>query len=492
MEPPLGAAPGVSPSPSTTVTTAGPAPVEETRSIRVARNGSWVDTTCPMTPADSFWHARVDSLPTVDPETPAGEGLVGFPGAGDPEDPLRLRPGLRSELGKTVTWSDSSDPLRWVRIEGGWKTESEYSAVETIQIGPFAWATGGLLRHRVPEEVLVELSSTDDHALFVDTDSCTLVEYIRWQRIPGVFSGQKATVNDLTTNERRLSARRGWLDHPTNSPDGGVIDSPRGSLDLPLIDFEIHQLEQPRKGTGASGGSAIPSSPGMVRLEEVFATPDPGDQTVEPTARIDHAITAALPWQHITGMPETPDPAGPVPFTWPATVTDGCGGTICSDGTPGSDHHVPMGSRLRLGQHRCHDDWQEPQARLLVEAMCTYGVVVTDSTDSFHIFTERDSESATPKWRRQAENELATLTLRDFELVDTTSVAAVDPAALWEEALAWAETRYGSGSALPGGWYDGTFWNAVLGCDRVAGRCTDPGLARVDAAVNDPAWYGVR
>ena len=61
-----------------------------------------------------------------------------------------------------------------------------------------------------------------------------------------------------------------------------------------------------------------------------------------------------------------------------------------------------------------------------------------------------------------------------------------------EDALAWAEKRYGYGSELPGGWYDGTFWNSVLGCDRVAGECTDPTLARVDAAVNDSGWYGVR
>lgn len=382
--------------------------------------------------------------------------------------------------------------MQWVRVEGSWQGDSEYSAVETLQAGPLTWATAGLLRHRVPDEVLLELSSTDDHALFVDTDTCTLVEYIRWSRVPGALSGHRATVNDLTTNERRLSVRPGWLEHPTNTPRSGVIDSPRGSIGPSLIGFESGQLERPRKGSGASGGSAVASSPGMVRLEEVFATPRPGDQSVAAGARIDHAITAALPWQHVTGMPGSADPSAPVPFTWPATTTDGCGGTICSDGTPGSVHHVAMGSRFRLADHRCDDDWNEPQARVLVEAMCTYGVVVTDTTDTFNILTEREGDGTNSKWRREAERELAQLTLRDFELVDVASVARVDTEVLWGEAVEWAVERYGSGAALPGGWYDGTFWGAVLGCERVAGRCADPALARVDMAVNGPDWLAVR
>lgn len=467
-------------------------PVEGPKNMRVARDGAWVDTTCPMTPADSYWHARVDTLPTAEPVTPAGGGLAGFPGAGEPDDPLRLGPGLRSRMGKTITWSDSGDPMRWVRIEGSWQTDSEYSAVETLQVGPITWATRGLLRHRVPEEVLLELSSTDDHALFVDTDTCTLIEYIRFSRIPGIFSGRRATVNDLTTNERRLSVRPGWLGQPTNTAHGGVIDSPRGLSGTSLVDFKDRWLDQPRTGLAASGGSGVPSSPGMVRTEEVFSTPLPGDQTVDQSARIDHAITAALPAQHITGMPRVLDPSAPVPFSWPATTSDGCGGTTCWDGSQGSDHHVPMGSRLRLNATRCKQSWNEPQARVLIEAMCTYGVVVTDSTDHFGLVVERESDTTVPKWRREAYRELATLTLRDFELVDVASVARVDPGALWAEALVWAEQRYGLGSELPGGWYDGTFWAAVVGCNRVAGVCVDTRKARVDAAVNGPSWYAVR
>ena len=56
-----------------------------------------------------------------------------------------------------------------------------------------------------------------------------------------------------------------------------------------------------------------------------------------------------------------------------------------------------MGSRLRLGADRCNEDWHEPQARVLVEAMCTYGVVVTDTTSAFHISAERAVEGETSK-----------------------------------------------------------------------------------------------
>ena len=179
-------------------------------------------------PGRQFLACKGRLFPTLEPVTPSGDGLRGFPGAEDPGDPLRLRPGLRSKNGKTVTWSDSDDPMRWVRIEGGWQTESEYSAVETLQVGPFTWATAGLLRQRVPEEVLLELTSTDDHAALRQHRHLHPHRVHRWNRLPGVFSGRKATVNDLTTNERRVSVRQGWLDHPTNTPDSGVIDSPRG------------------------------------------------------------------------------------------------------------------------------------------------------------------------------------------------------------------------------------------------------------------------
>lgn len=480
-------------TPTTTSVPAGGGAAGAPAPIRLAGDGTWVDTECEMMPADSYWHARADSMPRIEPTTPDGKGLRGFPGAAEPDDPLTLRPALRNTTSKTITWSDSDDPLAWVRVEGGWQRASEYSAVDTLTMGPFTWATAGLLRHRVPDEVLIELSSTDDHALFVDTDTCTLIEYIRWNRIPGLRSGQKATVNDLRTNERRLSVRDGWLSEPSNSPVGGSIDSPPMTTQAPLIDFEADLLERPRGSSGASGGSAIPSSPGMVRLEEVFATPVPGDQRVDPSVHIDHAIGVALPWQHVTGMPVTLGPSTPAPFSWPATTSDGCGGITCHDGRVGSQYHVPMGSRLRLGAERCNEHWSDPQAQRIVEAMCTYGIVVTDNSDHFSISTERSPQAETSKWSRTAESELATITLRDFELVDATASAAVDAQALWEEARNWAGRRFGFGSQLEAGWYDGGFWNSLLGCERgVGSECSDAGLARVDAAVNGSRWYAVR
>lgn len=472
-----------------------PEPGDDAANVRVARSGTWQDTTCPMTPADSFWRTPVDDLPTLQPRSPsAGAALADFPASPDGTDALALRPGLRSSSSKTITWTTPQDEPRWVRIEGDWATGSEYTAIESLPLGPVAIPTAGLLRHRVPDDVLLEMSSTDDHALFVDPEACTLVEYIGWSRLPGVLSGRKATVNDLASNERRLSVRPGWQYQPTNHPTHGSIDSPVVTSGVPLVDFDGALLHRPRTGTGASGGSAIPTAPGLVRLEEVFLTPLPGDTRVDPQARIDHAISAGLPVQHITAMPGSLRSDTPAPFVWPALTSDGCGGGTCADGSSGSDHHFPMGSRFRLGEQRCNQEWADPQAALIVEAMCTYGIVLTDSSHGFSISTERSPGPDGSKWTRTADAELSTLSLRDFELVDSSSIAAVDPDALWQEARAWAGAEYGFGSPLPGGWYSGRFWNRLLGCERGSGGtgCSDPRLDRVHRAVNGPDWFRAR
>ena len=467
-------------------------PDTSTADLRVAQGSEWVGTGCPMTPEDSFWRTPVSDLPELEPNGPEpGTSLADFPLASDGSDPLVLRPGLRSTVGKTITWADSDDPLKWVRVEGDWSSDAEFTAIDSIQVGPVAIPTAGLLRHRVPGDIQLELSSEDDHALFVDTDACTLTEYIGWSRFPGTLAGRKATLNDLSTNERRLSVRPGWQSSPTNATDGGSIDSPVATSPVPLLDFEVSLFERPRKGTGASGGSAIPTTPGMVRLEEVFLNPLPGDTRVAPDAHIDHAITVGLPKQHISDIPEVLTPATPAPFVWPALVSDGCGGGTCPDGSAGSEYHFPMGSRFRLGEEACGRDWVDPQSAVIVEAMCTYGIVVTDSSNGFSMSAERSPAGGELKWTRTAQEELRTLTLRDFELVDTRGIAAVDPDALWEGARTWAGSELGFGTTLHGGWYTGRFWNAVLGCERLADhtRCADPNLERIRAVVNGPDWF---
>lgn len=472
-----------------------PSAVGHSSALRVASGGSWVGTGCAMFPANNYWHARVDSLPTLGLTSPAGASLADLPGAGTPEDPLRLRAGLMSADNRTINWVDSDDDLEWVRVVGDFVGDSEYTAVETVQVGPLAWATGGLIRHRIPETVLTEGSSTDDHALFVDTDSCRLNEYIRWERVPGLNTGRSSTAYDLATNERRLSVRPGWSTAPTNSPSG-ALDSPVTPVNPLLGELDQATLEQPRRGTSASGGSGMPASAGIVRLDEVFATPGRRDPTVAADASIDHALQASVPGEHITAKPTEVHADTVAPFTWPATRSDGCGGSFCDDGSPGSDHHFPMGSRLRLKAEHCSGaGGVHPQAAVVIRAMCEHGVVVTDRSDRFSITTERAPE----KWERAARNDLEQLTLRDFEIVDMDRVAVVDADALWQGALEWFDARYGFGSVPPGGWYQGTFWRAVVSCERSApdagssrGDCVDPLLARVDRAVNGPDWMAVR
>ncbi|MGI9577105.1 MAG: hypothetical protein ACR2OH_02775 [Microthrixaceae bacterium] len=464
--------------------------------IRVASGNAWANTGCPMFPDDNYWHADVRSLPTVAPRTPDGRPLAAFPQE-DSDDPLRIVSGLIGNASKTITWASSSDPLEWVTSKGNWNNASEFTAVEMVGIGPLANATGGLLRHRVPEDVLVELSSTDDHALFVDTDACNLVEYIGWDRDPGELSGRNATINDLRTNERRLSVRPGWLTGATNG-SSGVIDSPYSWTHPWTPGLDGTEIHTPRSAKTASGGSGLPTSPGMVRLDEVFASPDPASSAVAHDARIDHAIAVSVPQRHLSAMPTSLTAGTPSPFVWPATTTDGCAGVECFDNSTGSDFHIPMGARLRLSDEACSRSWSEPQAAVIVEAMCDHGIVVTDSSAHVKLAVERSSGDS--KWRREAQEQLDTLTLRDFEMVDTSSISTADSEALWSVAVDWAIDRFGAGTNLSSGWYQGTFWNNVNNCDRAdhdpmgATRppCDDPDLARVDSAVNGPDWLRVR
>ncbi len=104
--------------------------------------------------------------------------------------------------------------------------------------------------------------------------------------------------------------------------------------------------------------------------------------------------------------------------------------------------------------------------------------------------------TARSKWRSAAGNELDQLTLRDFELVDSSSMAEVDQDLLWSSAVNWAVARYGAGTTVHSGWYEGSYWSALLKCARpdyavgatVRPDCTDPSLAAVDRTVNSPQW----
>ena len=248
----------------------------------------------------------------------------------------------------------------------------------------------------------------------------------------------------------------------------------------------------------SSAGSGLAIIPGIVRLDEIFETPLPGDQTLDPDRRIDHTLIAVAPTWHVQSVPTTPDPSGPAPFVWPATRSDGCaGGTCVGDvaGKVGSEFAIPMGSHLRLNDEKCGADWEEPQAQVIVDALCEHGVVITDTSAGFGVTVERSTSPVGSKWSREADRELGQLSIHDFELVDTGSIAAVDPDALWSGAVEWARTRYGAGRPIQTGWYSGTYWGFLLACDRPQAdgerNCTDRVLSEAGAAANSPDWYRV-
>jgi hypothetical protein len=470
-----------------------------------------------MLPADNYWHARVEHRPTARPSAPGGGGLASFPvrAAAGYDDPLRLDVLIGAPEAKTLTRATGADPDTWVTIDGtSWNRESEFTRVESATVLGVQYARAGLLRQHLPETVEVGTSSKDGHALIVDTDRCTLYEYMHWDDSGPAPRASRAAVFDLRTDRRRLSSRPGWLSPAQNGPalggtTGAAIDSPYVATPATTPGLDGYRIDGPRGSTTASAGSGLQAAPGMIRLDEVFASPGIDSDAVRPGATIDHALAATIPGWHITSMPATAD--GPAPFVWPATRSDGCGGggTCVGDiaGIAGSAHHLPMGSRLRLGATACTRRWSEPQARVIVEAMCRHGVVVTDSSSHFAVAAERSYEPPSAefpqgrsKWRREARRELATLTIRDFDLVDMAPGAEVDPHALWSTATAWAERELGAGTALDPGWYEGRFWGSLMTCERPASTpllttrpaCHDPLLARAEAAVDSDRWMAAR
>jgi hypothetical protein len=475
-------------------------PLPEVRKARSAKGSKWYKTDCQVFPDDNYWHADIRSLPTIEPRTPDGSGLEGFPVVDHGYNPygedLRLFASLTSDRNKSINRVEGGDPLTWVTITGNWQQNAEYTQVNTVGFGPFTQANSAKIRQRIPRTTLVEKSSTDNHALFLDLRDCSLHEYIQWSLVPGVHAAHHATFVDLESNYRRLSSRPDWYTDAANGPDGQPMNSPFVYRPPTLNGMAGIDMRGPRGGISAAGGSGMSMSPGLIRLDEVFANTLPGDQTVGADNYIDHAVAVTMPVWNVSALPQrTPDPGEPAPFVWPATSSDGCAGAACEGnfrGTVGSQHSIPMGSRLRLKAEHCNATWAEPQAKVIVDAMCNYGAVVTDTSGAFALTAERSTSPQGSKWRNQAMVELSKLTLRDFELVDTSKLATIDTDALWNATTTWARQRFGAGKALAAGWYQGLFWKTLVSCERPdangARRCADPVLGPAAAAVNSPRY----
>ncbi len=452
--------------------------------VRVDHNGSWVETDCRIFNEDNVWHADVSNA--------QGEPLIDLPRElisrvrPQPYDPLQLNAGFppldeNGELvtpGGAINYVDASDPVVTVDISGSlWNGESEYTAAAFA----FGVAIGGKLDHPIPREgVSMQLDSTDDHAIFLDTDRCTSYEHIRWDRIPQRFVSQYLSVFDLSSNYRRLSSEPNWTQPPINSAQG-VINSQLSPVAPEVPGMARFNMLGGRGSITATAGSGVSGVAGAVRIDEIFLSPESGDHEVEPHRAIDHAIGAVLPKWWITGTPNS-TPTDVVPFVWPATRSDGCAGEQTIDCGVGTVRHgepsIPMGSRLRLGSSACDADWNHPQAVKIVDALCSYGVVVIDSSNHFSLGLESSN-----KWDPQAGAELGSLHLSDFDMIDLGGEMSDT---LWDAAQRWAADHLEAGSTLGQGWYGGTFWGQLLRSP------ADPDTPRYMAdtldIVNDPDW----
>lgn len=143
--------------------------------------------------------------------------------------------------------------------------------------------------------------------------------------------------------------------------------------------WEADRNEYPPWSTTAAG---LPMLPGLITYAEVAA------------GSIDHVVGAAVP-------------AASSGYRWPARASDG----------PNPDASaLPMGAWLRL-----RDDVDTsglgPQARVVAEALHTYGAVVGDTGGTFSLAGTPDR-----RWDDADLGTLRQLTIDDFEVLDVSGV----------------------------------------------------------------------
>jgi len=308
---------------------------------------------------------------------------------------------------------------------------------------------------------------------------------------------------------------------PPFNASAGRLASPLTPENPNNIDGVV--IHGPRSAATSAGGSGLSAALGTVRIDEIFQTPHPTDKTVAANREIRHAISAVIPAWHVSERPvpdgsDTASAPPDSPFVWPALTSDGCGaddennngvgdGACTGDvvGQASSPDHIPMGSRLRLSSDKCDDTYLQDQTRKIIEALCTYGIVVTDSSNHFSIAVEGSYHKpnvltpADSKWDKHANSELKnSISLRDFEVVDAESVASVDTDVVWPTAWAQVIAHRDAGNAINAGWYDGWFWGRVSGCDRTGlydpstnprPDCVDTALAAVDQVANSSSYF---
>jgi hypothetical protein len=167
-----------------------------------------------------------------------------------------------------------------------------------------------------------------------------------------------------------------WDSHP--KPDGswhagsGAVFDLRGDALRPA-------------GWTSADAAGLPVVPGLVRYEEVAA------------GRIDHAIRVTVP--HSQNR-----------YLWPARH---------AASSSSSASLPPMGLRLRL-KSTVDISRLPAQARVVAQAMKTYGVIVADNGSAWYLSGAPDD-----RWSNDALRALGSLTGNDFEAVDTSALMAV-------------------------------------------------------------------
>jgi hypothetical protein len=134
-----------------------------------------------------------------------------------------------------------------------------------------------------------------------------------------------------------------------------------------------------RAGWTSADAAGLPIVPGLVRYEEIAA------------GRIDHAIRVTVP--HSQNR-----------YVWPARHA------ASSSADPALP---PMGLRLRLKSTVDISRLPSP-ARVVAQAMKTYGVIVADNGSAWYLSGVPDN-----RWSNDALRALGTLTGADFEAVNT-------------------------------------------------------------------------
>jgi len=169
------AATSVAPTPTTNIP-----PTESTSAPTPISTGGPTIANCPMFPANNFWNARVDSLPTH----PMSDAWIESIGGGE---------GFHMDFG-SGEWDGGPIGIPYNVVTGSTVPayEPEFYYPEESDRGPYP----------IPENPNREFGS-DHHILTVDSETCKLYEIYDASFENGAWSGGSGAIWDLNSNALR-------------------------------------------------------------------------------------------------------------------------------------------------------------------------------------------------------------------------------------------------------------------------------------------------